>query len=189
MVSNVFLRIIFYVILTPLGLVFKMMGRDPLVLKKQQAATYWIRIEQQFSAAERGYVWGQLAQSAAMRHDAEAPAWFAKARDLSDTQLGWKARAALRARNWPDVQAAIDAMTPREREQSSWKYWKARALKAVIDRTYLLQQIVEAHGYVERLHTVGQGEPGEEAAQRPRPLDTLRQLSCSWCNRAADREL
>ncbi|HEX2829981.1 MAG TPA: transglycosylase SLT domain-containing protein [Burkholderiales bacterium] len=96
----------------------------------QQAAVYWIRIEPQFSAAERGYVWGQLAQSAAMRHDPEALSWFAKARDLSDTQLGWKVRASLRARNWREVQAGIDAMSPRERELSTWRYWKARALKA-----------------------------------------------------------
>ena len=96
----------------------------------QQAAAYWIRLEPQFSAAERGYVWGQLAQSAAMRHDADTLSWFAKARDLSDTQLGWKTRAALRARNWQTVQQAIDAMSPRERELSTWRYWKARALKA-----------------------------------------------------------
>jgi hypothetical protein len=48
--SNVLLRIIFYVILTPLGLVFKMMGRDPLVLKKPQAATYWVKHDQRSDA-------------------------------------------------------------------------------------------------------------------------------------------
>ena len=96
----------------------------------QQAATYWMQIEPRFSAAERGYVWGQLAQSSAMRHEPDAPAWFLKARDLSDTQLGWKVRAALRARSWADVQAGIDAMTTKEREQPAWRYWKARALQA-----------------------------------------------------------
>lgn len=49
-ISNVFLRIIFYVILTPLGLVFKMMGRDPLLLKKPQAATYWVKHDQRTDA-------------------------------------------------------------------------------------------------------------------------------------------
>ncbi len=96
----------------------------------QQAAAHWTGLEAQFSAAERGYVWGLIAQSAAMRHDPEALGWFAKSSDLSDQQLGWKARAALRQRNWREVQAAIDAMTGKEREQSSWQYWKARALKA-----------------------------------------------------------
>ena len=97
----------------------------------QQAAAHWTRLESRFSAEDRAYVWGQLALFAAMRHDPEALAWYAKARDLSDAQLAWKVRAALRARNWREVQAAVDAMTGKEREQSAWRYWKARALKAL----------------------------------------------------------
>ncbi|HEV7799827.1 MAG TPA: transglycosylase SLT domain-containing protein [Burkholderiales bacterium] len=96
----------------------------------QQAAAHWTRLESRFSAEERAYVWGQLAQSAAMRHDPEALGWFGKAGDLSDLQLAWKVRAALRQRNWREVQAAIDEMSDKEREQSAWRYWKARALKA-----------------------------------------------------------
>jgi soluble lytic murein transglycosylase len=96
----------------------------------QQAAAHWVRHEERFSAEERAYVWGQIAQFAAMRHEPEALAWFAKARDLSDVQLAWKVRAALRQRNWAEVQAAIDSMTEKESEQASWRYWKARALKA-----------------------------------------------------------
>jgi len=87
-------------------------------------------MEERFTAEERGYVWGQIAQFSAMRHEPEALAWFAKARDLSDLQLAWKARAALRQLNWTEVQAAIDAMTDKEREIATWRYWKARALKA-----------------------------------------------------------
>ena len=96
----------------------------------QQAGAYWVRMEERFTAEERGYVWGQIAQFSAMRHEPEALAWFAKARDLSDLQLAWKARAALRQLNWTEVQAAIDAMTDKEREIATWRYWKARALKA-----------------------------------------------------------
>ena len=95
-----------------------------------QAAAHWARHENRFSAEERAYVWGQIAQFGAMRHEAEALAWFAKARDLSDVQLGWKVRAALRQRDWAEVLAAIDSMTDKEREQPAWRYWKARALKA-----------------------------------------------------------
>lgn len=95
-----------------------------------QAATHWGRIESRFSEADREYVWGQLAYFAALRRDPSALAWFGKAGDLSDIQLGWKVRVALLARSWKDVLAAIDAMTPREREQASWRYWKARAFKA-----------------------------------------------------------
>ena len=96
----------------------------------QQAAAYWTRLEPRFSPEERAYVWGQIAYFGAIRHDADALAWFGKARDMSDHQLAWKARAALRARNWKEVQSAIDAMTDKERDQSAWRYWKARAFKA-----------------------------------------------------------
>jgi len=96
----------------------------------QQAAAHWTRLEAGFSAQERAYVWGQIAYFGALRHDPDVLTWFAKARDLSDLQLAWKARSALRQRNWKEVQVAIDAMTDKEREQSTWRYWKARAFKA-----------------------------------------------------------
>ncbi len=97
----------------------------------QQGAAQWTRLEERFNDEERAYVWGLIAHFGAMRHDANALAWYARAADLSDLQLAWKARAALRAQNWEEVLAAIDAMTPRESEEASWRYWKARALKAL----------------------------------------------------------
>lgn len=96
----------------------------------QQAAAHWSRVEGRFAPEERAYVWGQIAYFGSLRHDPDTLAWFDKARDLSDVQLAWKARAALRLLNWREVLAAIDAMTEREREQSVWRYWKARAFKA-----------------------------------------------------------
>jgi polyferredoxin len=41
LVSNILLRVIFYGILTPIGLVFRMTGRDALHLKRQQVQSYW----------------------------------------------------------------------------------------------------------------------------------------------------
>ena len=41
LVSNILLRVIFYGLLTPIGLFFKLTGRDALHLKRQQVATYW----------------------------------------------------------------------------------------------------------------------------------------------------
>lgn len=96
-----------------------------------QAAAHWARLEPRFSPEERAYVWGQIGQFGAMRHEPEALVWFGKAADLSDVQLGWKVRAALRQRDWREVLGAIDAMTDKEREQAAWRYWKARALKAL----------------------------------------------------------
>lgn len=117
----------------------------------QQAAAYWGKIAPRFSAEERSYVWGMLGYFGAMRHDPAALDWFAQASGMSDLQLGWKARAALRARRWPDVLAAIEAMTPKEAEEPAWRYWKARGLKTqgrATEATALLKPLsAEYHFY------------------------------------------
>jgi soluble lytic murein transglycosylase len=97
----------------------------------QQAARHWVRLEESFPLEDRAYVWGMIAYLGAMRHDADALAWYARAGDLSDVQLAWKARAALRAGNWQEVLAAVDTMTRMESSDSAWRYWKARALVAL----------------------------------------------------------
>ena len=98
----------------------------------QQAARHWARLEdQRFTVEDRAYVWGMIAYVGAMRHDPDALAWYARAGDLSDLQLAWKVRAALRARDWKELLAAIDAMTQKEGSDPAWRYWKARALKVL----------------------------------------------------------
>jgi soluble lytic murein transglycosylase len=127
-----------------------------------QAATHWVRLESRFNREDRAYVWGQLAQFSARRHDPDALAWYAKAGDLSDLQLAWKVRAALRQRNWPEVLAAIDAMTDKEREQSAWRYWKARALKAAgrdDEALALLKLIAREYNFYGQLALEDLGEP------------------------------
>ena len=96
----------------------------------QLAAQQWTRLGERFSAADRKYVWGLIALNGAQRHDPGTLRWYELAGDLSDLQLAWKARTALRARSWPDVLAAIAAMSPKEAADPAWRYWKARALKA-----------------------------------------------------------
>jgi soluble lytic murein transglycosylase len=142
----------------------------------QQAAAHWTRLESRFSADDRAYVWGQLALFAAMRHDAEALAWYAKARDLSDAQLAWKVRAALRQRNWPEVLNAVNAMTSKEREQAAWRYWKARALKATgrnEEATALLKPLShEYHFYGQlALEDLGERISTPAAAFKPAAAD------------------
>jgi len=97
-----------------------------------QAYNAWEKVREHFSEAEQGYVWGQLALHAARQHDPVALNWFKAAGNaqLNDNQLGWKVRAALRAQDWPEVQAGIQAMTEAEQRNAVWRYWKARALKA-----------------------------------------------------------
>jgi soluble lytic murein transglycosylase len=94
------------------------------------AAQEWTKLGGRFLEAERGYVWGLIASQGAQRHDPGALGWYARAGEISDSQLAWKARAALRAQSWPDVLAAVDAMSAKENQEPAWRYWKARALKA-----------------------------------------------------------
>lgn len=95
------------------------------------AAQQWTKLGERFTDAERGYVWGLIAHQGAQRLDSNALGWYAKAAELNDLQLAWKARIALRAKSWPDVLAAVDAMSPKEGQDPAWRYWKARALKAL----------------------------------------------------------
>ena len=96
-----------------------------------QAAQHMAKLEPQLTGEERAYLWGMIGYLGAMRHEREALAWFARAGDLSDQQLAWKARAALRVRNWQEVLAAINTMTGRESSDPAWRYWKARAFKTL----------------------------------------------------------
>jgi soluble lytic murein transglycosylase len=98
----------------------------------QDAAKRFARIESRFTAEERAYAWGQLAWQAAQRHLPEAPAWYEKTvgTALSEEQLAWRVRAALRVNDWNAVQRAIAAMPPTLSAQPDWIYWQGRALVA-----------------------------------------------------------
>lgn len=95
------------------------------------AAQQWTKLGERFSEAERGYVWGLIAYQGAQRLDLSALGWYAKAGELNDAQLAWKVRIALRLKSWPDVLAAVNAMSAKESQDGAWRYWKARALKAL----------------------------------------------------------
>ncbi len=95
----------------------------------QLAAERWEKLAPQFSEAERAYVWGVIAWLGAQRLDSSALAWYRRAGPLHDAQLAWKVRTALRAQSWPEVAAAIDAMSAKEQQDPAWRYWKARALR------------------------------------------------------------
>ena len=113
-------------------------GRETLMFAVQRlartspqiAAQQWSRLGEQFDDADRGYVWGLIAHQGAQRLDPAALGWFARAGKLTDAQLAWKVRIALRALNWTEVAAAVAAMSAGEAQEPAWRYWKARALKA-----------------------------------------------------------
>jgi soluble lytic murein transglycosylase len=77
--------------------------------------------------------WVQVAWQAALAHHPRALEWYAAAGDasMSDSQIAWRARAALRAGDWKQVLAAIQQMSPEEARESAWRYWRARALRSL----------------------------------------------------------
>ena len=98
----------------------------------QAAAVHWNEsLRSNFSAEDQSYVWGQIARWGARLHMPEAVNWFAWAdkANLNDEQHAWRVRIALRNGVWPDVRAAIEQMSPQSRLESTWIYWRARALK------------------------------------------------------------
>jgi soluble lytic murein transglycosylase len=98
----------------------------------QGAADRLRRIAKELSDAEREYAWAQIASFAARNLHPDALAWFSNAGNgITDRQLTWRARAALRAGNWNELLAAIEAMSPAEYKWPQWRYWKARALSAL----------------------------------------------------------
>ena len=100
---------------------------DPMAAAKQ-----WRKIQSQFPEADRGYAWGQLAVFAAQQHLPDALSWYAQAANvpLSEEQLAWQVRAALRTHDWPTAMRAIERMPPKMAAQPDWSYWLARALIA-----------------------------------------------------------
>ncbi len=90
----------------------------------------------QLTAEQRNWAWGAIGKQAAMSLSSQAAGYFAnvtKDTDLSDDMLGWKVRAVLRASStpqWSVVSNAINAMSDDARKDATWRYWKARALKA-----------------------------------------------------------
>jgi len=86
---------------------------------------------------ELKYLWGHVAYEAAREHLPEALEWYGRAGDtpLDDRKLAWKARAGLRAGQWPAVREAIDRMSATLRHEPSWIYWYGRALAAQGEET------------------------------------------------------
>lgn len=139
-----------------------------------QAAQQWARLESKFSPDERAYVWGQIAYFGAWRHDPSALDWYSEVDDseLSDLQLAWKARAALIAQSWSDVLDAINAMTAKERERSSWRYWKARALESLghpDEAAAILKPLSAEYNFYGQLALEELGEPITIPATTYRP--------------------
>ena len=101
--------------------------------KPDEAAERLSSFAARLGPATTAWAWGQLAWQAALVHHPRALEWYAAAGDtpLTDAQVAWRARAALRAGDWKEVLAAIQALSPEEAREPTWRYWRARALRSL----------------------------------------------------------
>jgi soluble lytic murein transglycosylase len=77
----------------------------------------------------------ELALSLARNHDPAALEYFdlVASRDFDDSDLEWRARAAMLAGNWKLASSSIVAMSETNRQTARWRYWSARAAAQLHD--------------------------------------------------------
>ncbi len=155
------------------------------------AARLWESHLASYAEDERRHGWGQIALAAARRHDPNALDWFARAGEqLTEFQRLWKTRAALRAGRWLEVFYSINAMPEAMQEEAVWRYWKARALKALgsgFAANALFARLSTEHHYYGLL-----AEEELPARLEPRPADhrlTPAELAAAEANPGLQRAL
>lgn len=111
------------------------------------AAGFWSgKFCDAFPPEDKSYVWKMLAVRGAQHHLPEALDWFSDAGDvaLTDQELAWRVRIALRQKKWTEVRSSIERMSPLAKNDPAWTYWFGRAERA-------LGEPLEAEGYFERI--------------------------------------
>lgn len=104
-------------------------------------------------AEEKQLVQAYMALESARKHAPEAVQAFARINSslLNNEQWEWYARSALRQQDWGLVNKVIGEMPAMLAEESTWRYWKARALLAkgqVADANQILAKLSqERHFY------------------------------------------
>ncbi len=80
---------------------------------------------------ERAIGWSNIALAASLTLAPEAYDYWQRAAGapLSEYQLEWKTRIALRRGDWKTVRATIEAMPADQQNLSAWTYWLGRALQ------------------------------------------------------------
>ena len=154
-----------------------------------------LRWKAQLTSEERSWIWGVIGKRAAMKLSGDAPDYFArgKAADMHDDHLAWAARAALRLGRWPQVAAAIAAMSEAQRNDPTWVYWRARALLqatsegARTQAVALMESIASPRGFYEQLALEELGQRITVAA-KPAPL-TAEEKEAARLNPGLNRAL
>ena len=113
-----------------------------------------------------------VALALSWQRDARAEDFFARVstRDLDDSALEWRARAAMWAGNWPLVAQSIAAMSETNRQSARWLYWAARAADQAGDTAQarrLFTALAPADNYYSGLAAA---RLGVDAMPHPQPL-------------------
>ena len=79
------------------------------------------------------FAWGQVALWGALAHQPRTLEWYAQSDPaiLTDQQISWQARAAIRSGDWKAALVSIQALSPPEAREPGWRYWRARALRSL----------------------------------------------------------
>ncbi len=104
--------------------------------KPDEAAERLALLAGRLGAGDLRHAWGHIAHQAALVHSPRALDWYNEAGDapLTEPQVAWRARAALRAGDWKGVLAAIQSLPPEDARDVTWRYWRARALRHLGER-------------------------------------------------------
>ncbi|MDD3936635.1 lytic transglycosylase domain-containing protein [Rhodoferax sp.] len=118
---------------------------------------------------QRDWAWAAIGTQAAQKLSNDALEFFAhsKSSAMQDEHLAWYARAALRQGDWRRVLSAIEAMTSGTAAETTWIYWRARALLALPgsddavrqQARQLLHSVAGVQGFYELLALEELGRP------------------------------
>lgn len=175
--------------------IIRLASSDPAAAAQQLERTRW---RAQLTAEERSWLWGAIGRRAAQKLQDDALAHYARAGEhqMPATHLAWKARAALRAGNWPLLLETIDAMPADMRRDPAWVYWRARALQtqprpdeatARMQARQLFESIASVHNYYGQLALEALGRP--VTLPPPPPAPTAEELARARDNPGLQRAL
>lgn len=122
-------------------------------IEPAQARAHLARLDAhyRFGDTDRARILRTAGVIAAQRHAPEAAAWLTELDRGDDFVIDeWRARAALRHRDWPAAQSAIDAMPEPLKAQDAWRYWAARAAEAQGEKDAAreaYEQLSRSNGY------------------------------------------
>jgi soluble lytic murein transglycosylase len=149
--------------------------------RPEEAAERLALFAQRLGPEAAAFAWGQVAWQAALAHHPRALDWYrmAAGTPLTDAQAAWRARAAMRAGAWKDLLVAIQALSPSEARDPTWRYWRARALAALGEAEPargLLEGLAKEHHFYGILaaEELGVARMPEWNGWKPQPEDLAR---------------